>query len=276
MIRKNLDEFKDLKREIIINLFDRGMSFGQLMDEFKVSRNELICILYPTFKDKVDFSKYIASTNIEDDKFIIIADTHVGHSKEIFKRLNNVYKLAEANDIKNIIIAGDLFNGTYKKMYSRYVNKDEQVKQLIKYYPKNNNIKSHILFGDHDFKIIRENKYLDMIKERKDFNVIGICRSAIKWENNLIYISHKIDNYQIRIPYINCLCNFSGHFHYTNVFNANNVLVPTLSNKTFNSSRPGFTLVRKCDNKMIVDNYNITKNNDIEKDATILVKKLRK
>jgi len=276
MIRKNLDEFKDLKREVIINLFERGMDFEQIMKEFKVSRNELVCILYPTFKDKVDFSKYIASTNIEDDKFIVISDTHIGHSKEIFKRLNNVYKLAEYNDIKNIVIAGDLFDGTHKRRKKEYVNKEEQVKQLIKYYPKIDNIKSHILFGDHDLKIIKENKYLDMIKERKDFNILGIFRSAIKWSDNLIYINHKIDDYEIRIPYINSLCSFSGHFHYTNVFRKNNVLVPTLSNITYRGNKSGFILVRNYDGKMIVDNYNIAKNNDIEKDATILVKKLRK
>lgn len=276
MVRKNLDDFKDLKKELIVNLFNEGMDFEQIMNEFKISRNELICILYPNFKDKIDFSKYIASTNIEDDKFIVIADTHIGYNKEIFKRLNNVYKLAEYNDIKNIIVAGDLFHGTKKRKFNKYVSKEEQIQQLIKLYPKTNNIKSHILFGDHDLVIVKEHKYLDMIKSRKDFNIIGIGRSAIKWENNFIYINHKIEDYKLCIPYVNCLCSFSGHYHRLEVYNNTKVLVPTLNCITCNDSKPGLLLVRKSNDNMIVDNYNITNNNNIEKDNTILVKKLRK
>ena len=127
MIKTSLDDFKKIKTDLVIKSFKDGIEFDEIIKKFNINRNDLICILYDYFQDDVNLAKYVASTTINNDKFMVIADTHFGFGNESMRRVKKLYRLCEKVGIKNIIIAGDLFNGKNKWTNKKYVNKEEQV-----------------------------------------------------------------------------------------------------------------------------------------------------
>ena len=144
--------------------------------------------------------EYYSRFRINDDRFIIVADSHVGRIPEpteddyeleefdsIYDEYDcnpsipntnliaftDVYKYAFKNGIKSIIHLGDLIEGNSddKIRHMRIVN--NQIKHLKEIYEPNG-INTYLLYGNHDLNAIgMDSLRPDFYKEFENFELIG-------------------------------------------------------------------------------------------------------
>jgi len=78
--------------------------------------------------------KYMEINKINENKIIIISDTHIGSALENIDYLHIVYEYALKNNIKTILHGGDLLQGTYTNVLKEvHENLDTYVGQKICY-----------------------------------------------------------------------------------------------------------------------------------------------
>ena len=170
-------------------------------------------------------------------KFIVISDTHFGSVFENIEYLNYVYEYASKNDIKYILHAGDLIEGSYDnfgRCKSKYCTIDSQVEHVLNDYCYDNDIKNMILLANHDVYSIYHYgiDIAPLLIERKDFEILGYRSSYIKVNDKYISLKHEISRLKNNLKDYITLIDFVGHSHqYRCNYNKNNtrIKVPTLS-----------------------------------------------
>lgn len=226
-----------------------------------------------------DLKILIALKKINDNKIIVISDTHYGSKLEDYNYINLVYNYAINNNIFKILHAGDLLQGTIRPTKS--ANMQEQIESVLKNYPYDKYIQNYILLGNHDYIALRKDiNLLSLFNQRKDLEILGFKKVYINWQNNLIALSHNLKKYKEEIPRIGTIVKFCGHRHELFIKEKDNnskIYLPTLSNdiKYYEAPKnyPGFVECYIIDNILYVRNL-IIKDNIIKPKGLVLEKKI--
>lgn len=174
-------------------------------------------------------------------KFLVISDTHICSANERIDLLNNLYNYALEKKFNHIFHLGDLIDNPHEDDidYSREITTLEQVKYLIKKYPKSSSIATTILLGNHDYRsVYKEGLDITSIIETKrlDIKILGYKTAMIKLNNRYIALSHPFnfknqvmeipDDILDKYPNINPDIFLIGHFHKSGVYQKeNNIIV---------------------------------------------------
>ncbi len=202
---------------------------------------------------------------INENKIIIISDTHIGSILENIDYLNMVYEYALKNNIKTILHGGDLLQGTYKNVAPQFQNMINQIRHLLTIYPYHPKITNKIILGNHDFHILKKTPSLQAELTRKDFIILGIKKGYLDWQDILISISHTCPKYHIEIPNLKTLINFCGHAHKFAIHHDNKILIPTLSDDNKDNSNPGFLVATLNNKELSIELIEIIKTNIAKK-----------
>lgn len=232
-----------------------SLSVSNISIKYNLERNIILNILINNNLLITD----LPNRYINEKKFIVISDTHLGSKLDKIKYLEYVYNFAIKNKIKSIVHAGDLMQGTIRPVSKNLVDQEKQLNYIVKYYPYDETIKNHIVFGNHDFHTLsKKEEYIKILQSRKDFNLMGYKKAYLNWCNELIAVSHNINNYHIQIPNVDPFLRFVGHSH-SMYINKNNVYVPPLcldtKIKPNGIPNPGFLVVKSEKAKINIYHY---------------------
>lgn len=153
--------------------------------------------------------------NIE---LVILSDLHLCNKLDRIDLLYKAYEYTYQNNIKYVINLGDLFDSDmpHNKYSVKTKSLDEQIDYVANNYPRCDEIKTIILYGNHDYySKIKYKK--DIVEEfskiRKDLIHLKYGEDYLNIKNNYIKLQHEIDilkNYKKNIEtYITLL----GHYH---------------------------------------------------------------
>lgn len=169
-------------------------------------------------------------------KFAVVSDTHLGSKYQQLSYLKSFYALCKDRGIKDVFHCGDLCEGNGRlyrgQAYEMFLlGADAQAEYVIKYYPREEGIRTYIIGGSHDYSFHKESGF-DILKavadEREDFSYLGMQGAYVNVENILIYLIHPsggvsyarsyklqkiIENFA---PEQKPMIVFSGHYHVPN------------------------------------------------------------
>lgn len=255
MIR-SLNEVEPIIIDKVIKDYEvSNMPINNIAGKYQLERNVVLAIL----NDRVK-TKELPNGHIKGNSFIVIGDTHIGSKLEKMIYLDYVYEYATKNNIRDIVHVGDLIQSTMRPVDRKYIKEKKQIDHLVNDYPSDDNIKNHILFGNHDFHTLNNNPhYYRIIASRKDFNLLGFKRAYLDWQKYLICVDHPINKYHINIPNVDPLLRLIGHSHFFHVKGPNNIYTPALSlDQKYYTNQipyPGFLVISKSENKTLITFY---------------------
>jgi len=94
-----------------------------------------------------------------DEKFGIVADTHLGSKFEALRELNEMYDILYESGVKQVFHAGDLTDGylIYRGQLSdqHKIGYEDQAKWVIEKYPRKPDIKTYVIAGNHDTSYLK-------------------------------------------------------------------------------------------------------------------------
>ena len=245
---------EELREELIKNYFGNiaindNFEYQKQLSKiaFTLTLNEQLA-LFPLMK-------------IDDNKILLISDTHFGSIYENYMYLNLVYEFASKYGYNVILHGGDLTQGDVSPRIDKKEKLSKQVYRVIANYPYDKNINNYILLGNHDHFIFRNtDNSLNILKYRDDINFLGIRCAYINWCDNLISISHRLKKGKCKIdfPRVESLVRFHGHRHELFILESN-VFIPTLSNDINRYSDrpnyPGFLTAEISDEYLNIYSY---------------------
>ncbi len=259
--------YYDLKEALINRVyvqFCAGTPFEEIMKSNHLTRYEVIAILRKKEISKKDLYEELGP-RVDTEKFLIISDTHVGSEEENLDYLKDAYLFARLNGIKHVLHGGDLLQSDLPGVQRELAKPKKQLNYLLENYPEEKDITTHILLGNHDLNLFvrtfENETYLDMLKSRKDFDVLGFKKAYLKWYKILISIRHEMAGYIMPINDMRANISFAGHYH---MFRQNHPIVndfslPTLSDEYKKSkmpkNEPGFMVLEKKGKTMLLYLY---------------------
>ena len=242
MFKMRKENFTPEERDLIIKLYYQNHTIPEICEELKLEYYEVIYIINSIEKDIQKIKDMTSCTSIDDSKLIAIADTHIGSIYENIEYIDITYNYARKNKIRTILHLGDLIQSTYKPVSGKYVNQEVQINHLLSDYPSIGGIETYILLGNHDYNTFYKNpQLLELLKQRKDFHILGFYKVYIDWNGNIISMYHRTSKYNIRIPNIPRLLSLKGHSHKLAI-QRNDIHIPSLSDDLKDDGKPGFIL----------------------------------
>lgn len=196
-----------------------GLSFSQVERKIISFRNKgydikridgIQNITYKLMKNKAKkHNIFIARENTFD--FIALSDSHNASDQERLDLLNNLYEYGSRNSIHHFFHCGDFKENNFysedrKSIAIPYFNSNKKaVDHIVKKYPKDKNIATHIIYGNHDEIGDRQESFASpriLEQKRLDLDILGIRYGFIEFFGNLILLLHpqsfqqeSIDNY---------------------------------------------------------------------------------
>ena len=247
--------------------FNKSNSVLHIANKYSLTYNEVLCLLNEAGIKPDRLKKLLCEYDLGSEPFIIISDTHLGSALENIKYLDRIYEYATINNIKTILHTGDLFQSTLRPVDKSYTAPFKQVEHVVKDYPKDDNIRNYILFGNHDFHLLRRDDELyQVVSSRSDFNILGFKKAYFLWNKFLFSANHEIEHYKLQLPNVDSYLRFVGHRHELKVVGDKTIMVPTLSEdiKRYDKyNYPGFLVVKKENNRLRVFHYIIKDFTDI-------------
>ena len=239
----------------IVDIFDYQKQLSKI--GFKLSIDEQLALL-PFIK-------------IDENKLLIISDTHFGGIYDNYKYIDMIYDFAAKYGYNNILHGGDLIQGDIPITKDGYNNANMQAVDVIASYPYDKNINNYILLGNHDCHIYRNMfNSLNILKQREDLKLLGIRYAYINWYNHLVSISHHVKKkkYKLDYPKAESFINFHGHRHELHIIESH-VFLPTLSDdiKRYNQAPnyPGFLTGTIEGDEVYINSYIFDDNNIVDK-----------
>lgn len=267
---KDINDFSNTLKKKITGEFYQGKKVRELALEHELSINEILAILNSKSVDPKVLRKQLSTLDLNVDRFIVIADTHIGSTYQDFEFINYVYEYAKKQGITHILHAGDLIQSTIRPTNPKLRNETVQLNYLVDNYPDIDGITTHILLGNHDFHTLeKDDEYFKVIKSRKDFDILGFKRAYFTWNKYLLNIRHEISHYKLNIPNVDTELMLCGHRHEFNVHGADKVMVPCLCDEVKNYgtslSLPGFIEVYRDKDKLKILAHSFNAENYKEK-----------
>lgn len=236
-IKKNLDckGFSYTIDEINLAISILMVNYGKIVRDDYWNTEPIYKYISDSYFQNSSYTKHYYSFNVDDNfdkKFLLISDTHIGNPElENFQMLQNIYDYASENDINKCFHLGDIFSGSYYEKWSR----DEMQHQLnlfVSYYPKNSEIKTYSLIGNHDeslhgyfeYKKSYEKSIYDLRQLSKfvqNFYVMPRDTWEATFSNINVKFSHRLFlNWMVRDKKLNCLDEIEkDNIFYTDTFN---------------------------------------------------------
>lgn len=214
------------------------------MNKGIINSEEYKVLQYFLIKNSQAFEKNypICTTFINDDKVLIISDTHIGSEYENHYFMSNVYNYAINNNIRTVIHLGDLIEGTIREN-RRSLSYDDAKKELerainyVCYY----GIETKLLLGNHDFSIINKYAYpsfqnlvYNFFATNKLLSVLGLGRVILDWNGVKFKLNHNISEKLLTYENSDFVSDIDllGHAHWYYISeNKNAISVPSLSNE---------------------------------------------
>lgn len=164
-------------------------------------------------------NEFYNSYKINDNKCLVIADTHIGiEGKDGVENIGfiyNAYNYALRNNIKNVIHLGDLFEGKSNDNIKSFdINK--QIELFKELYDALGDINTLLLLGNHDYNLIFYNKYPlegELLKQN-NVKLIGVQNSYVSFCDTIIKLYHNchLKNFcwdtKLRFLFL-----LTGHYH---------------------------------------------------------------
>lgn len=130
-------------------------------------------------------------------KFGVIGDTHLGSKEERLKELATFYRICKKENIKDVFHCGDLLDGQNVYRGHHFEVKifgcDNQIEHAVKNYPKEEDITTHFILGNHDCSFFKESG-IDigwiLAERRKDLNYLGQYQADVYLNGVLIRLLH--------------------------------------------------------------------------------------
>lgn len=223
-----------------------NLSNKQLMYYFRLIKNRGFNLTKKVFNDGsviFDYNKLFNNdfkningiyTKNDENSFrcLVISDLHFFHKNDSIKSINSVFDYCVKNNIKVILLCGDLINGLYKDNISI----EKEASKFIELYPSEESINTLCLLGNHDYNYLKNTnidfgRFID--ERRSDILPLGYGCSPLGLKKDYIIMRHKIeslsefdgnfDNYH------KSKITLSGHSHFYKT-KGNNIHVPSLSN----------------------------------------------
>lgn len=214
------------------------------MNKGIINSEEYKVLQYFLIKNSQVFEKNypICATSINDDKVLIISDTHIGSEYENHYFMSNAYNYAINNNIRTVIHLGDLIEGTVREN-RRSLSYDDAKKELerainyVCYY----GIETKLLLGNHDFSIINKYAYpsfqnlvYNFFATNRLLSVLGLGRVILDWNGVKIKLNHNISEKLLTYENSDFVSDIDllGHAHWYYISeNKNAISVPSLSNE---------------------------------------------
>lgn len=123
-------------------------------------------------------------------RFMAISDTHLGSKYEALEELHSLYEEADRRGITDVLHSGDLVDG--EKMYRGHEYEihthgaDQQMDYARRYYPRRNNIRTHLIAGNHDWSFYKRSGYdvcKRLVHHRDDIKYYGPIGKTIDLRN---------------------------------------------------------------------------------------------
>lgn len=242
-------------------LLNKMNTYGLSYDEYRYLQRLLIENA-ERYKDNYP----IVKTNISSEKILFISDTHIGGACENEPFIRSAYNYALKNNIKEVIHAGDLIEGTCRKYSKTHYEVNEEIERAISLMP--NEIKTKLLLGNHDYyAIFNYPDLLDKFFNSNKLDILGMRRVLLNWNNDsLIGINHDIDRIKIK-ENLDELITLYGHSH---VFSVEDGLIriPSLSDYSrdkfkrmkdlgiiFNVFEPVFIIFERYNDNIIIKQF---------------------
>lgn len=264
---------------------------GYNIDEIMASLNGLneehvIKFLSDNFNDpdvNMFLTSYYDKYRIDDNKVLVISDTHLGGIYGNYQSLYSVYNFAINNGIKYILHAGDIIEG-YCSSDNRNPRVIEQVLELKEKYPSIDDIKTYYILGNHDYLWYDDRIYhtncdflyvKNTLKEVKNLLYTGVLKTYINFYGEHRIMLFHTSGYQLRHPNLECDLILQGHGHgYWIEENNNTVHLPCLCNDTYGRTiNQGFIVLSLLDNCYKIDKYKCINNDWFKEDTKKLVYK---
>ena len=268
MIKTKYSDFTNEEIDYVLKLLKRNTPIIKIKKKAKLSHNEILAIMK---KNNVPvLPEQLFSYSINDDTIIITSDNHKGSKYENKKYESLIYDYARSHNIRNIINCGDETQANIEPI--RY-NLSSQTGAYLSSYP-GKSLTTYLLGGNHELRAIEENpNFYESLTSRRDIRFLGLGSAYLLWNNNLISVHHSISKFDLDIPNVPTLINFSGHHHFFKVINNKSIYVPTSSDDIKKiGSQPGFLIATINNNRLIVRRKNLT--NEVVEKGVVLTKSI--
>lgn len=274
---KNVKERFELEdMELVIRLYEEGYSTREIATITKLTFQEVVVLLKRLVKD-FNVDNYVDYDKIDDSRLLIVADTHIGSRFENIDYIREAYKYAEDHGIHIAIHCGDVIQSTVANVKRDYISEEAQVKHVIEDYPYSVTMKTYVLLGNHDYLSFKKDaKYLELLKTRDDFNIMGYRRIYLKWLGSRISIYHSVKKFLFHMPVLPTSLSLCGHSHMLSYNGKEDELsVPALCNDMIQNkgARPGFLIGTKNDESIDLNSFYFT--DSLRDEGVVLTKKLK-
>ncbi len=191
-------------KEIMI---ESGLSFSQVEKKIiayrnkgfnikRIDRNQNITYKLVKTLEKNHNTFYVKEKTFD---FITLSDSHNASDQERIDLLRNLYQYGSKNSIHHFFHCGDFKENNFyteerKSLAIPYFNSNvKAVDYIIKKYPKNKNIQTHIIYGNHDLVGDHAEAY-DSAKifqqKRLDLDILGKNYAFINFAGKYILLFH--------------------------------------------------------------------------------------
>ena len=218
--------------------------------------------------------KHYSQFAIDDNKAIVISDTHVGSHYEYLKLFDTIFNYCSKYDFKNIIHAGDLIEGN-SFVPNRKNLISTQINEVINIFSQKGIPKMFYLYGNHDYnaELYDGISLKEELKCLKNLIYIGKGNSYVQLsDNDPINICHKLSSDETYVPNFETNLKLEGHHHSYSYLDNSVIHLPPLSS-IGTSSNLGFIAIKTIGNEFIIDVYKNLQNNIVNYYEQKVIKK---
>lgn len=268
-----VNSFKEIDNNLIndiCNYFEKDYSFDSLREKYPfLDYNVLYSILYSTGNYSENIYDCLCQQNIDDNKILLISDTHYGSIYENLRYTYDVFDFAVANSIRVVLHGGDILEASVKP--KKGYNIIKQANHFINTYPFDSSIVTYALLGNHDYLAINKKEIIrNILSSRDDITILGFKKAYLKWFQNVISLQHEIENYKLNLPMNAEYISFKGHSHFYHIREKKKgknerIYIPAMCDDPncckFTKDgilRPGFLTAEIDNGNIIVINYSFT------------------
>lgn len=270
--------FTNAEKDEILSLYKESKDIDAMIRETALTKEEILAILLSKGIPNKELSSHAISTEINANKILIIADTHLGSQLENIDYIQMAYNYARENNIHTVIHLGDVFQSTMKNVNPKFIRPQSQVEKALSIFPYYENITTYFLFGNHDFHLFKKDEtFLQECKTIPNLRIIGFKKAFVSWKNTIISLHHPIRAYNLQIPNRKEEVMLFGHRHELHL-KEDKICLSTLSDDTkeYGTGKgiPGFLVASLQEGELVIENIEIER--ELQNRGTILKKKVNK
>lgn len=233
---------------------------NDLSKELNISKNTIISLLNTYYKEEVKREE-LPSFKTDAKSLLVIADTHIGSKYDNLNYIDEAYNTGLKVGVDACLHLGDIIqaNMSYSDKSIEY-----QLDAFVNKYPEPDEFVTHVLLGNHDYKLFENDSNAKGILEaKKQMLIYGYKRAYFDWCNYMFAMEHKIKYISEDMPFDDIALNFTGHGHELKLKSEARLKAPTCSDDIMNKNNgayPGFMIANMDNDEVIIDVYDYKDN----------------